>query len=104
MRPWFDSHRGAPSENEILKLRICDPAMGSGAFLVESCRYLAEVLVDAWSRDGLPEALCVGGVSFGEEPLIHARRIIAQTCIYGVDKNMFAVNLAKLSLWLIRAC
>ena len=36
-----------------------------------------------------------------EEPLLHARRLVAQRCLYGVDKNPFAVNLAKLSLWLV---
>ena len=35
-----------------------------------------------------------------QDPLLHARRIVAQRCLYGVDKNPFAVNLAKLSLWL----
>ena len=36
-----------------------------------------------------------------EEPLLHARRLVAQQCLYGVDKNPFAVSLAKLSLWLV---
>jgi hypothetical protein len=42
-----------------------------------------------------------GGSAYGEEPLIYARRLIAQGCLYGVDKNPFAVNLARLSLWLV---
>ena len=61
--------------------------MGSGAFLVESCRYLAELLEQAWTREGLPDALKPGGHALGEEPLIYARRLIAQSCLYGVDKN-----------------
>jgi type II restriction/modification system DNA methylase subunit YeeA len=36
-----------------------------------------------------------------EEALLHARRLVAQRCLYGVDKNPFAVNLARLSLWLV---
>ena len=75
--------------------------MGSGAFLVESCRYLAELLEQAWNREGLSEALKPGGQAHGEEPLLYARRLIAQSCLYGVDKNPFAVNLARLSLWLV---
>jgi len=68
---------------------------------VESCRYLAELLELAWSREGLPEALKPDGSAHGEEPLLYARRLIAQSCLYGVDKNPFAVNLARLSLWLV---
>jgi len=49
----------------------------------------------------LPEALKPDGSAHGEEPLLYARRLIAQSCLYGVDKNPFAVNLARLSLWLV---
>ncbi|MCX5946862.1 MAG: hypothetical protein NTY67_01275 [Cyanobacteria bacterium] len=69
--------------------------------MVESCRYLAELLELAWNREGLREALKPGGQAHGEEPLLYARRLIAQSCLYGVDKNPFAVNLARLSLWLV---
>ncbi|PZU98521.1 MAG: SAM-dependent methyltransferase [Cyanobium sp.] len=101
LRPWLERTGPRPSAVQILALKICDPAMGSGAFLVESCRYLAELLEQAWNRDGFPEALLPGGVAHGEEPLLYARRLIAQGCLYGVDKNPFAVNLARLSLWLV---
>jgi hypothetical protein len=74
--------------------------MGSGAFLVELCRFLAELLVKAWGQN-LPAELLPGGSAYGEEPLIYARRLVAQRCLYGVDKNPFAVNLARLSLWLV---
>lgn len=99
--PWISRLGSCPNEKDILSLRICDPAMGSGAFLVESCRYLAELLEKAWNISGLPTDLQIGGRAYGEQPLIYARRLIAQRCLYGVDKNPFAVNLAKLSLWLI---
>jgi hypothetical protein len=101
LRPWLERCNHQPTAAQILDLKICDPAMGSGAFLVESCRYLAELLELAWSREGLPEALKLDGSAHGEEPLLYARRLIAQGCLYGVDKNPFAVYLARLSLWLV---
>jgi hypothetical protein len=100
LRPWLERHGHRPTPEQILALRICDPAMGSGAFLVELCRFLAELLLKAWGKD-LPDELLPGGSAYGEEPLIVARRLVAQRCLYGVDKNPFAVNLARLSLWLV---
>ena len=100
LRPWLERHGHRPTPDQILGLRICDPAMGSGAFLVELCRFLAELLLKAWGKE-LPEELLPGGSAYGEEPLIVARRLVAQRCLYGVDKNPFAVNLARLSLWLV---
>ena len=82
---------------QILSLKICDPAMGSGAFLVAACRLLAQEVVDAWDRAGEKEAL----TEEHGDPLLHARRLVAQRCLYGVDKNAAAVELAKLSLWLV---
>jgi hypothetical protein len=85
-----------PTPQQILDLKVLDPAVGSGAFLVEACRQLAEVLVMAWrAHDQMPK------VKDDEEPLNHARRLIAQHCLYGVDRNPMAVDLAKLSLWLV---
>jgi hypothetical protein len=100
LRPWLERHGHKPTPDAILALKICDPAMGSGAFLVELCRFLAELLVTAWGKQ-LPAELLPGGSAYGEEPLIYARRLVAQRCLYGVDKNPFAVNLARLSLWLV---
>jgi hypothetical protein len=100
LRPWLERHGGKPTPEAILALKLCDPAMGSGAFLVELCRFLAELLVSAWGKQ-LPAELLPGGSAYGEEPLIYARRLVAQRCLYGVDKNPFAVNLARLSLWLV---
>ena len=86
---------GMPEPAEILDLNVCDPAMGSGAFLVETCRYLAEKLVEAWKlHGGRPR------VAEGEDELVVARRVVAQRCLYGVDRNPMAVDLAKMSLWL----
>ncbi len=95
-RPWLERCNGQPTAEQILALKVCDPAMGSGAFLVAVCRYLAVWLVQAWERDGYPE-----GFRQEWDKDTVARRLIAQRCLYGVDKNPFAVNLAKLSLWLV---
>ena len=95
-RPWLERCNGQPTAEQILALKVCDPAMGSGAFLVAVCRYLAVWLMQAWEREGYPE-----GFRQEWDKDTVARRLIAQRCLYGVDKNPFAVNLAKLSLWLV---
>lgn len=79
----------APTSSRIKALRLCDPAMGCGAFLVESCYYLADRLAQAWQREG------VSG-SVGK-----ARQLVAQRCLCGVDNRRFASSLAKVSLWLV---
>ncbi len=81
---------------QVLELKVCDPAMGSGAFLVEACRALGERLVAAWARwsDKRPK------IPADEDEELHARRLVAQRCLFGVDKNPRAVDLARLSLWL----
>ncbi|MBK8257903.1 MAG: N-6 DNA methylase [Polyangiaceae bacterium] len=85
-----------PTPDQILDVKVCDPAMGSGAFLVEACRQLAAALVTAWE-----DHKCTPRIPPDEDPLLYARRVVAQRCLYGVDKNPFAVSLAKLSLWLV---
>ena len=85
-----------PRPAQILDLKVCDPAMGSGAFLVEACRQLGDALVEAWhAHDEAPE------IPPDEDEVIFARRLIAQRCLYGVDRNPVAVDLAKVSLWLV---
>lgn len=96
LRPVLEALGPKPKPEQILDLKVCDPAMGSGAFLVEACRQLAEALVEAWTLHD-----CMPTIPPDEEPILHARRLVAQRCLYGVDKNPFAVNLAKLSLWLV---
>jgi hypothetical protein len=102
------------SPAQLLALKICDPAMGSGAFLVQVCRYLSERLGEAWalaeesgksitaegqvvdvltSQDRLPKD--------SEERQVIARRLVAEHCLYGVDVNPLAVELAKLAIWLV---
>lgn len=101
------------SPAEILDLKVCDPAMGSGAFLVQACRYLSDRLVDSWmaAEKGGKVIDRYGRVSevqpqeemskVPDDRLCEARRLIAEKCLYGVDINPLAVELAKLSLWLI---
>jgi hypothetical protein len=87
---------GPPRPAQILDLKVCDPAMGSGAFLVEACRQLGDALVEAWHAHGE-----VPSIPHDEDEVIFARRLIAQRCLYGVDRNPVAVDLAKVSLWLV---
>lgn len=85
----------SPRPEAVLELKVCDPAMGSGAFLVETCRQLGDALVEAWStHGGRPE------IPADEDEVVFARRLVAQRCLYGVDRNPVAVDLAKMSLWL----
>ncbi|MEV4801411.1 DNA methyltransferase [Nonomuraea sp. NPDC049421] len=94
-----DGHRG---------LKIADIAMGSAAFLVAAARYLGDRLVEAWSQEGREEAAAYLE-SAGERTadadadpvVIEARRQVIEHCLYGVDINPMAVEMAKLSLWLV---
>lgn len=100
--------------DEILVIKVCDMAMGSGAFLVQSCRYLADRLVEAWNAEETGgRVISIEGVVLERvhdvellprdkaERVLIARRLIASRCLYGVDINPMAVELAKLSLWLV---
>ncbi|MFI7356246.1 Eco57I restriction-modification methylase domain-containing protein [Streptomyces avidinii] len=83
------------SSDDILDLKIADIACGSGAFLVAAARFLADRLVEAWQREG---------VAYGRTPhelTVHAIRTVVATCLYGADINGMAVEMCKLSLWLV---
>jgi hypothetical protein len=95
LKPILEQLGEQPKPEQLLDLKVCDPAMGSGAFLVEVCRQLGDQLVKAWHVHQ-----CVPRLPPDEDELLHARRLIAQRCLYGVDKNPMAVDLSKLSLWL----
>jgi hypothetical protein len=84
--------------NEVLKLNICDPAMGSGHFLVETTTFLADHIV--YHPTTKFQAAFVKGESQEKTEIAHWRRRVVEACIYGVDLNPLAVELAKLSLWL----
>ena len=110
------SPRDDPHPAKLLTLKIVDPATGSGHFLVEACRYLAEALLtacrlcdDLGLHDriaALPDPdntiasyLPSRGFSEARSRAI-CRRLVAVHCLYGCDRNKLAVELAKLSLWL----
>ncbi|MDR3488426.1 MAG: N-6 DNA methylase [Bradyrhizobium sp.] len=96
LEPAFDRLGPDATPEQVLELKVCDPAMGSGAFLVEACRALGERVVAAWAR--WPEKRPT--IPADEDEELHARRLVAQRCVYGVDRNPRAVDLARLSLWL----
>lgn len=98
----------------ILRIKVIDPAMGSGHFLVEACRFLATALYDACRRQDAPEvfdpllAAYLPGRTNGRaetgqsraRAMAICRRLVATHCLYGVDRDPLAVELAKVSLWL----
>ena len=83
------------SPDRILALRVVDPAMGSGAFLVAACRYLAAAYERALIDEGHAAV-----TDFDDDRRAGIRRLIAERCLAGVDTNPLAVQLARLSLWL----
>jgi hypothetical protein len=95
----------------ILALRVADIACGSGAFLVAACRYLADCLVEAWSIQGTVDqdrVRSAAGLRSGpavdiglDQAVIDARRLVIEHCLYGVDINELAIEMAKMSLWII---
>ncbi|MBN2381143.1 Eco57I restriction-modification methylase domain-containing protein [candidate division WOR-3 bacterium] len=76
------------TDKELLELKVLDPAIGSGHFLVEATDFLARQLL---GKKKVEET---------EDEIGKAKRLVIERCIFGVDKNMLAVELAKLSLWL----
>lgn len=90
---------------EILELKVADIAMGSAAFLVAAARYLGQALVSAWGREGTvvlsPQDDTAPRDADEDPTVVEARRQIIEHCLYGVDINPMAVEMAKLSLWLV---
>jgi hypothetical protein len=95
LRPILERFGEHPTPDEILDLKVCDLAVGSGAFLVETCRQLGDALVKAWQHHGDRPPL-----PGDETEELLARRTVAQRCLYAADRNPMAADLAKLSLWL----
>ncbi len=80
-------------ESQVLSLRACDPAMGSGHFLVHIAHQMTDFILwvltrTPWVNDNI------------NLDADHWRKRIVENCLYGVDINQMAVELAKLSLWL----
>lgn len=84
------------SSTDLLNLHVADIACGSGAFLVAAARYLSAELVEAWR---LEHALPYDGTP--EQTRLKAIRMVVARCLYGVDINEMAVEMCKLSLWLV---
>jgi len=80
-------------KEKILKLSVLDPAMGSGHFLVNTSNYIANFITEI-----LNEFEIIGTT---ETSTTHWRRWVVENCVYGVDVNPLAVELAKLSLWIL---
>lgn len=86
------------SSTAILDLKVADIAAGSGAFLVAAARYLAERLTEAWTEERmLSDAEHANPILAGERAI---REVVAR-CLYGADINPMAVEMCKLSLWLV---
>jgi hypothetical protein len=85
-----DTDVSAAIAEELLNVTVCDPACGSGHFLVAAARRIAKRLASV--REHNPEPTT--------EALQHALRDVIARCVYGVDLNPMAVELAKVSLWL----
>ena len=109
--------RQVKTARELLDLKVCDIAMGSGAFLVQAVRYLGQRVVEAWDRAIADAHGVVLSMPYAEpmddatseraidpekrdEMVVWARRYVVERSIYGVDVNPLAVEMAKLSLWL----
>ena len=81
---------GATSE-QVLKIKLCDPSMGSGHFLSSALNYLAKTYLEKLDKE-THDDLAIG--------MTEAKRLVLHNCIHGVDINHRAVKLAKMSLWL----
>ncbi|MCK9925123.1 hypothetical protein MXD61_25185 [Frankia sp. AgPm24] len=91
-----DQKKWVPVDSDrILELKVADIACGSGAFLVAAARYLSARLVEAWQRQDE-----TGGMT-PKELQLHAMREVIAKCLYGADINAMAVEMCKLSLWLV---
>ncbi|VXD22965.1 Genome sequencing data, contig C321 [Planktothrix serta PCC 8927] len=106
------------AQTTLLDIKICDPAMGSGHFLVEAVDYLTDELIRILSqypeqnpvlemldqtRQSILDNLEQQGITINPdrlEPTQLLQRVVMKRCIYGVDLNSMAVELAKVSLWL----
>jgi len=87
---------GKEKAEEILAMRFLDPAMGSGHFLVHVVDFVAKHLIencsDVYDQDALKNVV--------QDEIPTLKRLVVERCVYGVDLNPLAVELAKLSLWL----
>ncbi|WP_458188544.1 Eco57I restriction-modification methylase domain-containing protein [Haladaptatus sp. NG-WS-4] len=95
----FGANRGFADEfaRRVFDLKVLDSAMGSGHFLTNAVDYLARQIIDAQERQAKQQGI---ETVDSDHDVNWARRQVAQRCLYGVDVNPLAVELAKVSLWL----
>jgi len=89
-----DSEWKLKHSDELLDLKVADIACGSGAFLVAAARYLADRLVEAWTEEDT-------AIGSRKDLATRAIRQVVANCLYGADINDMAVEMCKLSLWLV---
>ncbi|MDD4622316.1 MAG: hypothetical protein PHG71_03670, partial [Kiritimatiellae bacterium] len=87
-------------EDVVLEFRVCDPAMGSGHFLVDAANQMAGLVMDFLAEIPTNDECGMMNDESSGLDIVSLRRRITRNCLYGVDLNPLAVNLAKLSLWL----
>ncbi|MCB9753077.1 MAG: hypothetical protein H6713_24235 [Myxococcales bacterium] len=92
LTPLLPADPASGGGDALLRVRVCDPAMGSGAFLLAACRFLGDELARAWRQ--------AGRAGDDDELGRRARLAVARRCLYGLDKHPIAAQLASLSLWL----
>lgn len=85
-----DKNSRNEKEKALLSIKICDPACGSAAFLIAACNRLGKELAIVRAGIDVPS----------QQEIQQAKRDILTHCIYGVDLNPLAVELAKVSLWI----
>lgn len=89
---------------DLLALRVCDPAVGSGAILVAAVRHLAEALLQSRIEHGELDSGALASAVLEDDShdlQVDARREVVANCIYGVDRDPMAAEMAKMSLWLV---
>jgi hypothetical protein len=86
----YEAKDGQDAEKRLLALTVCDPASGSGGFLVAAARRIARRLAEVRAGDNEPTPA----------EIQHALHDVVERCIYGVDMNDLAAELAKVSLWM----
>jgi len=86
------------SSTAILDLKVADIAAGSGAFLVAAARFLAKRVTESWTEEGMLSAAELASPLLAEQRAI--REVVAR-CLYGADINPMAVEMSKLSMWLV---
>ncbi len=116
LAPLVRDETGAPrTPEEILAVKVCDPAVGSGSFLISALRYITEALYESLYRHDriytsgsnrcyklgiVPDECLPDAEDFEDRLRARLRRHVVERCLYGVDLNPLAIELARMSLWI----